>query len=60
MPHRLQQIVLADHVIAMLDKEGEQIESLGFEVNKLGAAAQLAAFAENALPPPFFFLTAAL
>jgi hypothetical protein len=31
-------------VIAMLDKEGEQIESLGFQLNKLGAASQLAAF----------------
>jgi hypothetical protein len=44
MPHRLQQIVLADHAIAMLDKEGEQIESLGFQFDKLGTATQLAAF----------------
>ena len=28
----------------MLDKEGEQIESLGFQFDKLGTATQLAAF----------------
>ncbi|MGA3004900.1 MAG: hypothetical protein ABSE20_24595, partial [Acetobacteraceae bacterium] len=39
-----QDFVLADHVIAMLNKESEQIESPGFQFDKLGAAAQLAAF----------------
>ena len=31
-------------MIAMLDQEGEQIESPGLQFDKLGVAAQLAAF----------------
>ena len=38
------QIVLADHAITMLHEEGEQIEGLGLEIDKLAAAAQFAAF----------------
>ena len=42
-PDPPQEVVLADHAVAVLDEKGQQVEDLGFQVDKLGAATQFAA-----------------
>ena len=39
----MQQIVFADHPVAVLHEKNEQIEGLWFEVDQFGAAPQFAA-----------------
>jgi hypothetical protein len=42
-PYRLQQIVLADHAVAVLHQKGQQIKCLGFEADELDAPPQFPA-----------------
>jgi hypothetical protein len=39
----LQQIILADHAVAVVHEKGQQIEGLGFDGDQLGAATQFPA-----------------
>ena len=51
-PYRFQQIILADHAVAVLNEKGEQIERLGFKVDQLCAAPQFAALDVEILRRP--------
>src|SRR5262249_6136179 len=43
VPDRREEVVLADHAIAVLDQVNKEIENLGFDSDKLRSPAQLAA-----------------